>query len=79
VDGDDRIKKTPSLIDNISEPFMVRVREITLERRGLDDLYRQYGQQHSMSGERFLVRSNHAASGFSDRLCRLCGSSCWLF
>jgi hypothetical protein len=32
--SDDRVEKTPSLVDNVSEPFVVSVGEISLERGG---------------------------------------------
>jgi hypothetical protein len=35
-DSDDRVEKTPSLTDNVGQPFVVSVGEIALKRRRLD-------------------------------------------
>ena len=75
---DDRIEKTPCLIDDVGQPFVVSIGEIALKRRGLDLIDRQDAQQHRMTGERLLVRSDNAAAGLGDRFCSLRGSSCRL-
>jgi hypothetical protein len=75
---DNRVEKTPCLIDDISQPFVVSVGEISLEGRWFDDIDRQDAQQYRMTGERFLVRSNNAAAGFGDCFCSLGRSSCRL-
>ena len=75
---DNRVEKTPCLIDDISQPFVVSVGEISLEGRWFDDIDRQGAQQYRMTGERFLVRSNNAAAGFGDCFCSLGRSSCRL-
>jgi hypothetical protein len=75
---DDRIEKTPCLIDDISQPFVVSVGEISLEGRWFDRIDRQDAQQYRMTGKRFLVRSNNAAAGFGDCFCGFGCSSCRL-
>jgi hypothetical protein len=74
-DGDDRIEKTPGFVDDIREPFVVSVGEITLERGGFDNIDWQDPQQYRMAAERFLVRSNDAAASFLNCFCRLRGIS----
>jgi hypothetical protein len=73
---DDRVEKTTGFVDNVREPFVMSIGEISLERGGLDGIDWQDGQQYRMTGERFLVRSNNAAAGFGDCLrsfrCRSC-------
>ena len=77
-DSDDRVEKTPCFVDNVSEPFVVSIGEISLERGGLDGIDRQNRKQDRVPAERFLVRSHNAAAGFLDRLRNLRGSSCRL-
>src|SRR5579871_1451333 len=67
-DSDDRVEKTPSFIDDVSEPFVMSIGEIPLEWGGLDGIDRQDAQQHRMTGEWFPVRSHNAAASFLDRL-----------
>ena len=57
---------------------MVGVGEISLEGRWFYGIDRQHAQQYRMTGERFLVRSNNAATGFGDCFCSLGRSSCRL-
>src|ERR1700733_9548900 len=66
--GDDRIEKTPGFIDDVGEPLVVSIGEISLERCGLDGIDRQNRKQHRMPAERLLVQSHQAAAGFLDRL-----------
>jgi len=57
---------------------VVGVGEISLEGRWFYGIDRQHAQQYRMTGERFLVRSNNAATGFGDCFCSLGRSSCRL-
>jgi hypothetical protein len=50
---------------------VVSIREIPLERDGLEGIDWQNRKQDRVSAERFLVRSSNAAAGFLDRLCNL--------
>src|ERR1700756_4318217 len=75
---DDRVEETPRLVDDISEPLVVGVGEISLEGRWFDGIDREDAQQYRMTGERFLVRSNNAAAGFGDSFCGFGCSSCRL-
>ena len=65
---DDGIEKTPGFVDNVREPFVMSIGEISLERGGLDSIDWQGAQQYRMTGKRFLVRSNNATAGFRDCL-----------
>jgi len=73
--SDNRVEKTPGFIDDISEPFVMSIGEIPLERGGLDGIDRQNREQDKVPAERVLVRSHHAAAGLLDRLRHLRGSS----
>jgi hypothetical protein len=46
----------------------MRTREVTLKRRGLDDVDRQNAEQDRMSAERFLVLAENDAAGARDFL-----------
>src|ERR1700739_250520 len=70
-----RIEKTPGFIDNVSEPFVMSVGEISLERGGFDGIDGQNRKQERMTAERVLVRSHNPAAGFLDRLRHLRGSA----
>src|SRR5262249_22631120 len=72
---DDRVEKTPSLVDDVGEPFVVSIGEISLERRGLNGIDRQDGQQYRMTGQRVLIRTNNAAAGVRDCFCSFGGGS----
>src|SRR5579871_2675159 len=61
---DNGIQKTARLIDHISQPFVMSVGEVSLERRRLNRLNRQNGKQHRMAGERLLVQSHIAPADF---------------
>jgi hypothetical protein len=41
--GNNGIKETASLVDHIRKPFVMSVRQISLEGRGLDGVNRQDG------------------------------------
>jgi len=71
---DDRVEKTPGFVDDIGEPFVMSVGEISLKRGGLNGIDRQNREQEWVSTERLLVRSNNAAAGFGDRLHSFGGS-----
>ena len=63
--SDNRVKKTPGLVDEIRKPFVVSIGEISLKRGGLDGIDRQNREQDRVSAERFLVRSNNAGRRLS--------------
>jgi hypothetical protein len=75
---DDRVEKTPCLIDDIGQPFVVSVGEIPLEGRWFDGIDWQDAQQYRMTAERLLVRSNNTAPGFGDCFCGLDRGPCRL-
>src|SRR5689334_11108981 len=66
----------PSFIDDIREPFVVSVREISLVRGRFDGIDWQNRKQDRVSAKRFLVRSNHTAADFADCLCNFSRSWC---
>jgi len=70
-----RVEKTPGFVDNVSEPFVVSIGEIPLERGWFDGINRQNRKRERMSAERILVRSHNVAAGFLDRLRHLRGSA----
>src|SRR5580700_7481880 len=77
-DSVDRVEKTPGFVDDIREPFVMSIREISLEGSWLDGIDGQNRKQERMTAERFLVQPHNAASGFLDCLCSFRGSSCRL-
>src|SRR6202030_3851477 len=77
-DRDDRVEKTPGFVDDIREPFVMSIGQISLERGGLDGIDRQNRKQERMSAERVLVRSHNTAGGFCDCLRSFRRSSCRL-
>ena len=66
-DSDDGVEKTPGLINNVGEPFMVSVGEIALKRRGLDFIDRENRDEGLMTAKRFLVEADHEAASLLDR------------
>src|SRR5580692_9610337 len=76
--SDDRIEKTAGFVDNVSEPFVVSIGEVSLERGGFDSIDRQNRKQEWMSAERLLVQSHNAAASSLDCLRHLRCSPCRL-
>src|ERR1700732_4506744 len=74
-DRDDWIEKTPSLTDNVGQPFVVGVGEIALKRRRLDLVDGKNRDQGLMSAQRILIEAHHAAPSLLDRFCSLRGRS----
>src|ERR1700694_2369864 len=50
-DSDDGVEKTPSLTNNVGQPFVVSVGEIALKRRRLDLVDGENGEQRRMNAE----------------------------
>jgi hypothetical protein len=65
---DDRVEKTPSLTDHISQPFVVSVGEIALKRSGLDLVDGKNREQGLMTAQRVLIEAHHAAPSLLDSL-----------
>src|SRR4051812_32489033 len=60
-DSDDRIEKTPSLINDVGQPFVVSVGEIALKRRRLDLVDGENREQRRMAAQWLLVQTHHTA------------------
>lgn len=73
--SNNRVEKTPSFVDDVGEPFVVSIGEISLERSGFDGIDGQNRKQEGMSAERVLVRSHNPAAGFLDCLRHLRSSA----
>ena len=76
-DSNNRIEKPASFVDDIGQPLVMSVREISLEWRRLDGIDRQNRKQYRMPAKRFLVRADHTAAHFLNRFygfrsCRRC-------
>ena len=52
---DDGVEKTPGFVDNVSEPFVVSIGEISLEGRGLDGVNRKNAKQYRLSRDVILI------------------------
>jgi hypothetical protein len=78
-DRDHRVEKTPSLTNNVGQPFVVSVGEIALKRRRLNPVDRENREQGLMTAQRFLIEAHDAAPSLLDSFCGLCGRSLWMF
>ena len=78
-DSDDGIEKTPSLINNVGETFVVSVGEIALKRRRLDLVDGKNREQGLMTAKRFLIEAHHTAPSILDSVRGICGGSFWSF
>src|SRR5262249_46504499 len=76
--GDNRVEKSSRLVDNVSQPLVVSIGEVSLEGGGFNRTDRQHGQQHRMSRKRLLVHSNDAAICFGDCLSNFGSNTCRL-
>src|SRR5262245_3292517 len=66
--GNNGIEKTAGLIDDIGETLVMGIRQIPLERSGLDRIDRQNGNQDGVSTQRVFVGSDNATTSFLNRL-----------
>src|SRR3954451_6844366 len=78
-DSDDRVEKTPSLINDVGQPFVVSVGEIALKRRRLDLVDGENGEQRRMTAQWLLVQTHHTAPNLLNGFCSFCGGAFWLF
>ena len=53
--SNNRIEKTPYLVDDVSQAFVMRVRKIALKGCRLNGIYRQDCYQHGVAAKRFFV------------------------
>jgi hypothetical protein len=61
--SDDGVEKTPSLTNNVGEPFVVSVGEIALKWRWLNLVEGENREQGLMTAKRLLIEAHHAAPG----------------